>query len=176
MPDESTNSAPSTVANTPAATNEVAATPRRSERLAAMAQEAQEAQQEQATDDRQDTAQDWGVSLGANSRQPVADPGWGAPSNAPDWSQAETTSNTEVASAPQSTAGDEKLSMYQRLSNSPEAQVSKTQAAASDVPYVEDVPSPDDVTIEESGLAGQAAVERILGGQLIEERSLNDTN
>jgi DNA polymerase-3 subunit gamma/tau len=38
---------------------------------------------------------------------------------------------------------------------------------------VEDVPSEDDVTIEESGVVGQAAVERILGGQLIEERDLN---
>lgn len=34
----------------------------------------------------------------------------------------------------------------------------------------EDVPSPDDETIEESHLMGRAAVERILGGKLIEER------
>ncbi len=69
----------------------------------------------------------------------------------------------------------EKLSMYQRLSNSSEAQAgrAKAPAVAEAVPYVEDVPSPDDVTIEESGVVGQAAVERILGGVLVEERPLN---
>ncbi|AIY01992.1 DNA-dirted DNA polymerase III [Arthrobacter sp. PAMC 25486] len=69
----------------------------------------------------------------------------------------------------------EKLTMYQRLSNSSEAQAGRAKAPATSAqtPYVEDVPSPDDVTIEESGVVGQAAVERILGGVLIEERSLN---
>jgi DNA polymerase-3 subunit gamma/tau len=38
---------------------------------------------------------------------------------------------------------------------------------------VEDIPSADDETIEESGVFGRAAVERILGGKLLEERSLD---
>lgn len=68
--------------------------------------------------------------------------------------------------------------MYQRLANSPAAQAARVQtpAAAANAPYVEDVPSPDDVTIEESGVVGQAAVERILGGVLIEERPLNNSH
>ncbi|MGP9502732.1 DNA polymerase III subunit gamma and tau [Specibacter sp. AOP5-B1-6] len=71
-----------------------------------------------------------------------------------------------------------KLSMYQRLANSSEAQAARAQtpALAAQTPYVEDVPSPDDVTIEESGVVGQAAVERILGGVLIEERPLNPSH
>jgi DNA polymerase-3 subunit gamma/tau len=191
--------------------------------------------------------QDWGVSLGQASREKVADPGWGAPSNAPDWAQdagatvtetrpeAETAPATEaaepsheakfnaalpVAGSPlgasstyptvrtvsvplaqaavqapeqqqeapasdiqtdkqtenQGSPAGEKLSMYQRLANSPAAQAARasTPAAVANTPYVEDVPSPDDVTIEESGVVGQAAVERILGGVLIEERPLNN--
>ena len=65
--------------------------------------------------------------------------------------------------------------MYQRMANSSAAQAGRTQTspgAPAKVPAVEDVPSPDDVTIEESGVVGQAAVERILGGVLIEERPL----
>ena len=71
--------------------------------------------------------------------------------------------------------GGAKLSMYQRMANSSAAQAGRTQTspgAPAKVPAVEDVPSPDDVTIEESGVVGQAAVERILGGVLIEERPL----
>jgi DNA polymerase-3 subunit gamma/tau len=75
----------------------------------------------------------------------------------------------------QDNPGAAKLSMYQRLANSPAAQAARAHApaAADNAPYVQDVPSPDDVTIEESGVVGQAAVERILGGVLIEERPLN---
>ena len=71
--------------------------------------------------------------------------------------------------------GGAKLSMYQRMANSSAAQAARTRAPgiAAKAALVEDVPSPDDVTIEESGKAGQAAVERILGGVLIEERPLN---
>ncbi len=79
------------------------------------------------------------------------------------------------APEPNGAVGGEKLSMYQRLANSSEAQAARAQApaVAAAGPYVEDVPSPDDVTIEESGVVGQAAVERILGGVLVEERALN---
>jgi DNA polymerase-3 subunit gamma/tau len=70
-----------------------------------------------------------------------------------------------------------KLSLYQRLSNSPEAEAGRAKAPARSpeepAPYVQDVPSADDETIEESGVFGRAAVERILGGKLIEERSLD---
>ncbi|MGJ9403793.1 DNA polymerase III subunit gamma and tau [Arthrobacter sp. KK5.5] len=37
--------------------------------------------------------------------------------------------------------------------------------------YVEDVPSDDDIAIEESGVVGRPAIERILNGRLIEERN-----
>ncbi|MEO8221464.1 MAG: DNA polymerase III subunit gamma and tau [Specibacter sp.] len=72
-------------------------------------------------------------------------------------------------------SGGARMSRYQRLATSPEAQAARAQAPAvmAQSPYVEDVPSPDDVTIEESGVVGQAAVERILGGVLIEERPFN---
>ncbi|MDP9693120.1 UNVERIFIED_ORG: DNA polymerase-3 subunit gamma/tau [Arthrobacter globiformis] len=70
-----------------------------------------------------------------------------------------------------------KLSLYQRLSNSPEAEAGRAKAPARSTeepaPYVQDIPSADDETIEESGVFGRAAVERILGGKLIEERSLD---
>ena len=69
-------------------------------------------------------------------------------------------------------------SLYQRLSNSPEAAAGRAKApsnAAAATTYVQDIPSADDETIEESGVFGRAAVERILGGKLIEERSLDGT-
>jgi DNA polymerase-3 subunit gamma/tau len=47
------------------------------------------------------------------------------------------------------------------------------RAAAVPGTVVEDIPSADDETIEESGVFGRAAVERILGGKLLEERSLD---
>ncbi|KRF09283.1 DNA polymerase III subunit gamma/tau [Arthrobacter sp. Soil782] len=46
-------------------------------------------------------------------------------------------------------------------------------AGAVDLSYVEDIPSADDETIEQSGLVGRQAIERILNGRLIEERSLD---
>jgi DNA polymerase-3 subunit gamma/tau len=76
--------------------------------------------------------------------------------------------------AAQDTAG--RQSLYQRLSNSPEAEAGRAKAparAAAATTYVQDVPSADDETIEESGVFGRAAVERILGGKLVEERSLD---
>lgn len=68
-------------------------------------------------------------------------------------------------------------SLYQRLSNSPEAEAGRAKAparaAGATTTYVQDIPSADDETIEESGVFGRAAVERILGGKLVEERSLD---
>ncbi|OFI38499.1 AAA family ATPase [Arthrobacter sp. SW1] len=75
--------------------------------------------------------------------------------------------------------GPGKQSLYQRLSNSPEALAGRNQAparaATATATMVEDFPSADDETIEESGVFGRAAVERILGGRLLEERSLDGT-
>ena len=72
-----------------------------------------------------------------------------------------------------------KQSLYQRLSNSPEALAGRIQvparSASATATMVEDIPSADDETIEESGVFGRAAVERILGGRLLEERSLDGT-
>ncbi len=75
------------------------------------------------------------------------------------------------------TVASEPMSMYQRLANSPAAQAARAELPeAPSGQSLEDVPSPDDVTIEESGVVGQAAVERILGGVLVEERPLTLPN
>ncbi|WP_163166544.1 DNA polymerase III subunit gamma and tau [Arthrobacter sp. Alg241-R88] len=96
---------------------------------------------------------------------PAATP---APTSAPARSPVPADSPAAVGS---------RQSLYQRLSNSPEAEAGRAKAPARAVPaaatYVQDIPSADDETIEESGVFGRAAVERILGGKLIEERSLD---
>ena len=112
-----------------------------------------------------------GQPLGASSAYPTpAQNPAPAPAGAAVQQQEDPASNEAEAG--------EKLSMYQRLSSSSEARSGRSRApsATAQSPHVEDVPSPDDVTIEESGVVGQAAVERILGGVLIEERPLNPTN
>jgi DNA polymerase III subunit gamma/tau len=48
-------------------------------------------------------------------------------------------------------------------------------AARGSVNWSDDVPSEDDVTIEESGMAGRKVVERLLGARFIEERMLDGT-
>jgi DNA polymerase-3 subunit gamma/tau len=81
-----------------------------------------------------------------------------------------------VTAAPEAAAPTGRQSLYQRLSNSPEAEAGRAKAptrAAATTVYVQDIPSADDETIEESGVFGRAAVERILGGKLVEERSLD---
>lgn len=86
------------------------------------------------------------------------------------------TSSAPARTAESAPAQSGRQSLYQRLSNSPEAQAGRArvaQAAAVAAPYVQDIPDPEDETIEESGVFGRAAVERILGGKLIEERSLD---
>ncbi|WP_426989539.1 DNA polymerase III subunit gamma and tau [Pseudarthrobacter sp. Y6] len=79
----------------------------------------------------------------------------------------------QLAPATSESAAAARQSLYQRLSNSPEAEAGRTKAPAraAAATYVQDIPSADDETIEESGVFGRAAVERILGGKLIEERS-----
>ncbi len=83
-----------------------------------------------------------------------------------------------VATAPVGAPpASERQSLYQRLSNSPEAEAGRAKAparaAVAATSYEQDIPSADDETIEESGVFGRAAVERILGGKLLEERSLD---
>ncbi|GAA5194753.1 hypothetical protein GCM10023346_22920 [Arthrobacter gyeryongensis] len=94
-----------------------------------------------------------------------------APAPEPAPAQGSTPATVPVPS------GTGKQSLYQRLSNSPEAMAGreKAPARATVAPgsVVEDIPSADDETIEESGVFGRAAVERILGGKLLEERSLD---
>ncbi|WP_444965504.1 DNA polymerase III subunit gamma and tau [Sinomonas atrocyanea] len=68
-----------------------------------------------------------------------------------------------------------KLSMYERLSRKAAAEQAQPQPQQAPRAYVEDVASADDETIEHSALFGRAAVERILGGKLIEERGLDGT-
>ena len=87
-------------------------------------------------------------------------------------------SPAQAAPAPAADPGATvKQSLYQRLSNSPEAEAGRAKAPARQAEatktYVQDIPSADDETIEESGVFGRAAVERILGGKLVEERSLD---
>jgi DNA polymerase-3 subunit gamma/tau len=83
----------------------------------------------------------------------------------------------QPAPATSPSAAAARQSLYQRLSNSPEAEAGRAKAparaVAASATYVQDIPSADDETIEESGVFGRAAVERILGGKLIEERSLD---
>ncbi|MBT2247353.1 DNA polymerase III subunit gamma and tau [Arthrobacter sp. BHU FT2] len=120
---------------------------------------------------------------------PAQSPGHGAPTAAvpaPAGATTSATASARVQSPVQSLAetpresspgpaASARQSLYQRLSNSPEAEAGRSKAparaAAAAATYVQDIPSADDETIEESGVFGRAAVERILGGKLIEERS-----
>jgi DNA polymerase-3 subunit gamma/tau len=97
--------------------------------------------------------------------QSDADASWGLPAVA--------AAPLQPAPATTESAAAARQSLYQRLSNSPEAEAgrAKAPARAAATTYVQDIPSADDETIEESGVFGRAAVERILGGKLIEERS-----
>lgn len=114
------------------------------------------------------------VAVSTEVRVPVFAPS-AAPATQPGPAAAPAPAGVATAAPP--VPGSGKLSLYQRLSNSPEAEAGRAKAPArqteSAAPYVQDIPSADDETIEESGVFGRAAVERILGGKLIEERSLD---
>ncbi len=80
-----------------------------------------------------------------------------------------------VSSSPAG-APNQPLSRYQKLLNEAAQRGGGAPVRGSrpvDSAYVEDVPSADDLTLEDSGLVGRKAIERILGGRLIEERSLD---
>ncbi|MET4095438.1 DNA polymerase III subunit gamma and tau [Arthrobacter sp. UYCu712] len=99
-----------------------------------------------------------------------------APMTAPSTPLAAPPSAPAAAPAPAAVGATARQSLYQRLSNSPEAEAGRAKAparAAAATALVQDIPSADDETIEESGVFGRAAVERILGGKLVEERSLD---
>ncbi|MDQ0261555.1 DNA polymerase III subunit gamma and tau [Sinomonas atrocyanea] len=118
------------------------------------------------------------ASGGAASLQPT-----GAPRQAPAATAVAAQPAYEPAAAqpPQRAPSGQpdagrKLSMYERLSR--KAAAEQAQAQPQQAPpreYVEDIASADDETIEHSALFGRAAVERILGGKLIEERGLDGT-
>ena len=80
---------------------------------------------------------------------------------------------------PQAPGGDRSgrpLSRYQKLLNEAAQRGGSAPPPGRgkvDSTYVEDIPSADDVTLEDSGLVGRRAIERILGGRLVEERSLD---
>ncbi|MET1020599.1 MAG: DNA polymerase III subunit gamma and tau [Arthrobacter sp.] len=104
---------------------------------------------------------------------PVSAPASAAPVAAP---AIPATPPPGAPASPAAPAPTGRQSLYQRLSNSPEAEAGRAKAparAASATTYVQDIPSADDETIEESNVFGRAAVERILGGKLVEERSLD---
>ncbi len=80
--------------------------------------------------------------------------------------------------APASAGGSsaKPISRYQRLLDEAARKRAEEAAAGSgtvDLRYVEDVPSADDETIEETGLVGRSAIERILNGRLVEERRID---
>lgn len=151
------------------------------------------APQPSAAPESQESVDPWGLPAGpvtAPSLKGSAD--FGRPSApespAPESVAAPVREYAMAASAPQAAppqpspatspeAAAARQSLYQRLSNSPEAEAGRakapSRAVAAAVPDVQDIPSADDETIEESGVFGRAAIERILGGKLIEERSLD---
>ena len=80
------------------------------------------------------------------------------------------------AAAPGPGANDGRpLSRYQKLLNEAAARGGSANPSTgrSTVNLVEDIPSADDIRLEDSGLVGRKAIERILGGRLIEERSVD---
>ncbi|WP_460465751.1 DNA polymerase III subunit gamma and tau [Arthrobacter pigmenti] len=131
---------------------------------------------------------DWGP-------EPVPDDSWDA-SNIPT-SDTSDTASAPVADTPDDTSWPEptgspvqesqqpqhqeqppvrRLSRYEEMSQAVDVQPRnepESPGGGVELETVEDIPSADDETIEESGLVGRAAVERILGGRLIEERNLD---
>jgi DNA polymerase-3 subunit gamma/tau len=119
----------------------------------------------------------------AEEREPAAAPPSYEPAAAQHPAPAPSDRTSAIPSGPQRPQDPgRKLSMYERLSQKAAAERSQAQHPSSQggrdrapESYVEDVPSADDETIENSALFGRAAVERILGGRLVEERGLDGT-
>lgn len=111
----------------------------------------------------------------ADPQAPASQAAAPEPAAVPEYAMASAVApaaHLQPAPAASASAAAARQSLYQRLSNSPEAEAGRAKAPARAVAtLVQDIPSADDETIEESGVFGRAAVERILGGKLIEERS-----
>ncbi|UYQ77941.1 DNA polymerase III subunit gamma and tau [Glutamicibacter sp. JL.03c] len=108
---------------------------------------------------------------------PEAAPGWGAPQQ-----------EQAAASEPAAPAAGQRMSRYQQLMNQAKSSPSAPappqaaggwggpSASASPVQHQEPeefVPSDDDIEVEDSALIGVPAVERLLGGMVIEQRDVN---
>ncbi|MCQ2000371.1 DNA polymerase III subunit gamma and tau [Arthrobacter zhaoxinii] len=101
-----------------------------------------------------------------------------APGSGPGAAAPVRTSTPPAAAAPAAAGGapNQPLSRYQKLLNEAAQRGGGAPVRGGrpvDSTYVEDVPSADDITLEDSGMVGRKAIERILGGRLIEERSLD---
>ncbi|THJ65798.1 DNA polymerase III subunit gamma and tau [Arthrobacter echini] len=107
------------------------------------------------------------VSAGHDSRSVV----WSPPvSPAPE----RHVSNGAAQQERPGSVGHKPVSRYQQLLDQAQRNVAEDTAATGSAVgprFVEDEPSADDETLEESGLVGRAAIERILNGRLIEERA-----
>lgn len=79
---------------------------------------------------------------------------------------------TQTSASPAQAGG---LTRFQRLTQAAQSAPARPaeQTGNLHLDDVEDIPSADDETIDESGMFGRTAIERILGGRLIEERSLD---
>ncbi|MCC3298769.1 DNA polymerase III subunit gamma and tau [Arthrobacter caoxuetaonis] len=117
-----------------------------------------------------------GSAPGSGNVQLAEAPGARPAQNSPRQSSPAQPSPAQSSPAQQAPGNDGRpLSRYQKLLNEAAARngSAPSSAARGKVDLVEDVPSADDVTLEDSGLVGRKAIERILGGRLIEERGLD---
>ena len=99
-----------------------------------------------------------------------------APHAQPQAQAASSASSVQTAPSPAAGRNDGRpLSRYQKLLNEAAQRGGSANPSAvrSNVNLVEDIPSADDITLEDSGLVGRKAIERILGGRLIEERGVD---
>ncbi|MGG5752688.1 DNA polymerase III subunit gamma and tau [Zafaria sp. Z1313] len=124
---------------------------------------------------------------------PIPPPAWAGSALPPSFQSPGSTGSGAATEAPASDApapgGQKRMSRYQQLLSQSQGGAgapARTQQPAPagpqgpggrfgrpnavDSTYVEDIPSDDDITIEESGVVGRPAIERILNGRLIEER------
>ncbi|MBP3035875.1 DNA polymerase III subunit gamma and tau [Arthrobacter sp. zg-ZUI100] len=112
----------------------------------------------------------------AQAASPASRPGAQAPHAQPQTQAASSASPVQTAPSPAAGRNDGRpLSRYQKLLNEAAQRGGSANPSAvrSNVNLVEDIPSADDITLEDSGLVGRKAIERILGGRLIEERGVD---
>ena len=115
-------------------------------------------------------------SAASTATRTAASPGTVSPGTAAPAARTSAPAAAPVSSSPSAGAPNQPLSRYQKLLNEAAQRGGGAPVRGSrpvDSAYVEDVPSADDITLEDSGLVGRKAIERILGGRLIEERSID---